>query len=769
MSPSSSVSLAWGTASAVKVVVGTASLVLVAEAWKLPWYLDCRHSREWSEFRYALATSGTGFQEGIFWFAHEILEKTEPIFLRIQNTKHVYGLCDDSSGNLSEHAVPTRQQDQESVFNQEGGTADWTDADRERRSNFFEDFCYFGYVAAATYRANSIDTKVRGVEEGRTHVLTLLRTLMMSKSNTIDFWDSSGWSDDFDELLRLAWPLADPAISGATVGEVVGDRTARIDDTWRPWDMLRDGLEATLWSVPLRSSTAHSAVIAPLVKSVPRAEAFADHVHDASWRRVTLRIAALGFHTSLVLELVAVWTELLADAIELKLAAHVLEPSASTVAEVRRKSLCREFMDGDLCAWDARLLALNDRHVRRAVLPLAGLPSPMIDDVPGFLEDFVSAFQTVSGEVSDTFDTRIDHAELFLCTEPVLLCGAIARAFPGRPIIGYFANPLMSYVPAEHGQVWLTLFRELVVGNVHAGGEKESMHASAPLLPVANTRFLAEQMRFQTGVRVLTARPLALYLGPARGTPRPDEVIVVRAQSVFWNSVCVLNSILILNQEDLRWHRHVGGGVGFQPANLRFVPSEDLADGSSEALASFGAAVIYPYDVSQMRLYELYALSVPIFLPARRALPAYLYRGMTTMEDFDHVLSGVARPGPAWSQPLPSQIGARPAEDGDGMHSTLPPAPTFLEKNPFQREDWHVVSAWAELTHWMSLPYLLHCSGVSHMLLRMTNEDLRPVVAGMRRQQLRDASRAAHFWSGAFSALQRHNFRSRGPLEENVK
>merc|ERR1712046_319431 len=120
---------------------------------------------------------------------------------------------------------------------------------------------------------------------------------------------------------------------------------------------------------------------------------------------------------------------------------------------------------------------------------------------------------------------------------------------------------------------------------------------------------------------------------------------------------------------------------------------EDLEDGSSEFLASFAATVIFPYDVSQMRLYELYALSVPLFIPEPGMLPSYIYRGMTTIEDFNH----------------PTAVDAG-----------------RLDYDPFDRSDWVGVAAWTQLTHWVQLPHLLYFASTAQLLLRLAGEDLRP-------------------------------------------
>jgi len=303
-----------------------------------------------------------------------------------------------------------------------------------------------------------------------------------------------------------------------------------------------------------------------------------------------------------------------------------------------------------------------------------------------------------------------------------MLCGAIGLAFPGRPIIGYFANPLMSYVPQKHSQFWLGLFRNL------CGGDRPD----GPLLPLASTRFLAQQMRYQTGAPVFAVRPVARYIGPPRGAKRPNHVVVVRAPSVFWNSACVLNALLRGNEEELGYAYKISGSKGIKVPGMRFFASEDLQDGASEAFAAFDAAVIFPYDVSQMRLYELYALGVPIFLPDRKAMPCYIYRGMTTIEDFDFKL------------PL-----------SPGSHGFLGTDPDlFLDRNPFDRWPWYQVTRWTALTHWMTLPYLLHCRGTAHMLMRMVNEDLRPVTWGMRKRQDHDVVRAVRFWTDVFAVLR---------------
>eukprot|EP00438_Fugacium_kawagutii_P029250 Skav229585 [mRNA] locus=scaffold568:935109:938270:+ [translate_table: standard] len=511
-----------------------AQAALAALGWRVPWYFDCRHNSEWTHFKKALEVLGDVYQDEVFWWSQALLERIEPSFLRVQNTDHLYFLC-DPNGTLKDDEWVPFQSDETSIFRLSTGTDQWTNEEQEERSY------------------------------------------------------------------------------------------------------------------------------------------------------------ALGL---------------------------------GVAEQVRAASVCKDFQSyGDLCGWDARLLKLNAKHFTRVTLPMAGLPSPQIQEPEAFVQDFVAAFRD-GMDAAVPQDPRIDAADLLLCTEPAFLCNAMARAFPDRPLVGYFANPLMAYLPPFHAEAWLTDFLSLSANQL--------AHRSAQFLAVASTRFLAEQVRFQTGAaRVYAARPLAAYLGPVRGQSASGEVIVLRQPSMFWNSPCILNSMVRMNMEELESAFHAKS-EGLRATSLRFIASEELVDGSSEAIASFEACVIFPYDVSQMRLYELYALAVPLFVPERRQLPSYIYRGLTTIEDFNHVLAAAGLGGKSWR-----------SSEFVGPH---------LEYNPFDRS-WLAADAWTQLTHWVSLPHLVRFASAAELLKRLVQEDLRRVTAAMRRQQTRDVLRASRFWTAALSHL----------------
>ncbi|CAK9029330.1 unnamed protein product [Durusdinium trenchii] len=383
--------------------------------WRVPWYLDCRHNTEWTSFRQALEALGGSYQDEVFWWSQALLERIEPSFLRVQNADHLYFLC-NPNGSLEDDELVPLQSDEESIFRLSTGTAHWTMEEREHRSYALGDFCYFGYMAAIAYRTRNTDASIPGVLEGREHALRLLQNFLMSRANSVDFLESSGWMTH-ELVLQHIYP------DGA------GRQWSRhiLDDPDRPFVDL----------------------------------GFNESEHMTRKGLQELRITAVGYHTTLVLELISLWDEFLYDQLRLHFTVHVLEPGLGEASEVRAASVCKDFDHGEFCGWDSRLLSLNAKHFTRVKLPLSGLPSPQIQDPEAFIKDFVEAFTSNGSPFQGRQDLQIEGADLFLCTEPAFLCNAFGKAFPDRPLLGYFANPLTAYVPAFAAETWLHDFGSL--------------------------------------------------------------------------------------------------------------------------------------------------------------------------------------------------------------------------------------------------------------------------------------------------------------------
>eukprot|EP00397_Hematodinium_sp_SG-2012_P031252 GEMP01033151.1.p1 GENE.GEMP01033151.1~~GEMP01033151.1.p1 ORF type:complete len:354 (+),score=60.80 GEMP01033151.1:441-1502(+) len=280
------------------------------------------------------------------------------------------------------------------------------------------------------------------------------------------------------------------------------------------------------------------------------------------------------FHATLALEIVELWK-------------YVFPGSNYDVQilEERRKegageSLC-EMMNA--CATDSRFRQLFDEHVETKVkLPKSGYPNPSITDLNAFITAFVQMFGSSLGQFER-------DKEIFVCTEPAVMCWALRLAFPDHPIVGYFGNPLLTYLGMQEKTVQLHWLQEF--------------HHLSNFVPVASTRFLAEQMRYQASRPVGAVRPLALYLDAAYQPPATAilEFLVLRQPFVFWDTGCVLNSLARLN--------------GIQ---VNFVYSDFVKPTRSyRAWSQWHALIFMPYDASQMRFYEFYAMGMPIFLPPR--------------------------------------------------------------------------------------------------------------------------------------------------------
>ncbi len=206
-------------------------------------------------------------------------------------------------------------------------------------------------------------------------------------------------------------------------------------------------------------------------------------------------------------------------------------------ASQRRFRLCEYFR---VCASDSRLHYLNAKYLKRVILPKTKVANPQFTDFESWVMEFLQLFradatwetkqtettsrvaqlladinskksQDEDGDgpkkkpqqmiLSDSsqlaFDFEgIDGADVHVCTEPAALCLPMALAFPDKIIISYFGNPLAAYVPHDFLQFWFTQFA----------------HKLPNLFPIANTRFLAKQIEYQTGRAVSSLRPLTLYV-----------------------------------------------------------------------------------------------------------------------------------------------------------------------------------------------------------------------------------------------------------------
>eukprot|EP00927_Polykrikos_kofoidii_P024091 TRINITY_DN21982_c0_g1_i1.p1 TRINITY_DN21982_c0_g1~~TRINITY_DN21982_c0_g1_i1.p1 ORF type:complete len:672 (-),score=80.94 TRINITY_DN21982_c0_g1_i1:28-2043(-) len=231
-----------------------------------------------------------------------------------------------------------------------------------------------------------------------------------------------------------------------------------------------------------------------------------------------------------------------------------------------------------------------------------------IDDLPELRRRFTSLFS----------QHRLSReADVFVCTSPAVLC-TLFLPF-GRPLVAYLGEPILLSVPKEEVNDWWHTFQAMVT----APGAYFACY----------NRYLSEMIRFQTGLSLPVVRLHGLYTGARYSATSPHEVLVVKGPNICLDPGCLLN----------RFAASAAGGSGDRfTDNLRFVSMDEIIGGLAyERMASFRAAVIYPYDVALALFYELYTMGVPMLLPKVTLLRFYVFRGLHSDSAYHHISPGV--------------------------------------------------------------------------------------------------------------------------------
>lgn len=211
-----------------------------------------------------------------------------------------------------------------------------------------------------------------------------------------------------------------------------------------------------------------------------------------------------------------------------------------------------------------------------------------------------------------------------------------------------------------------------------------------------------------TSPRIFDEKNVYLHRPGPLAKNKNRQALVLRQPSVFWDDTCILNLFAKLNNVPVRFHY-----------------TDDLVDKSYAAFARFDFLVLFPYDMSQMRFYEFYAMGMPILLPRKLVLAAYIYRGMTSIEDFD--FSVVER------------------DEGAGAERIVP--------NPFERWSFDVASWWSLYTHYVSLPELLYFRSAVDLFEKLLwdPEKYMKISFGMRKRNSLDLAVSLNFWREALN------------------
>eukprot|EP00392_Amoebophrya_sp_AT5.2_P005464 g5473.t1 len=151
----------------------------------------------------------------------------------------------------------------------------------------------------------------------------------------------------------------------------------------------------------------------------------------------------------------------------------------------------------------------------------------------------------------------------------------------------------------------------------------------------------------------------------------------------------------------------------------------------SDMSSRFFAVVLYPYDVSLMLFYELYSAGVPLFLPARKLLHYYVFRGLHAYKSHHFVDEEVVGASPSTS-----------SSRGD-QDSLYPISPFFAS---LEAEQWYRGSEyWAKFTDFYQFPHIARFSTVAELLGLSVFSRVSPLMlAGLDGLQVGDGNRAGN-------------------------
>eukprot|EP00933_Yihiella_yeosuensis_P033557 TRINITY_DN27235_c0_g1_i1.p1 TRINITY_DN27235_c0_g1~~TRINITY_DN27235_c0_g1_i1.p1 ORF type:complete len:687 (+),score=79.33 TRINITY_DN27235_c0_g1_i1:83-2143(+) len=322
-----------------------------------------------------------------------------------------------------------------------------------------------------------------------------------------------------------------------------------------------------------------------------------------------------------------------------------------------------------------------------------------------FLEWLSGRFEysdTPYEELSTRFQSEmlpeLSQADVWMCSIPAVWCRLLADAgfaenapTPRRPVFAYLGLPILQYVKRDERQDFLQAFVRL------ARDERN--------IVAANNAYLAEEVAWQTGIRVPTLRIHGLHTNSTYLPLRLNEVIVSRPGTSGGWQECVLN-------------RFVDANPGYP---LRFVQFTNLLNPNTtkevynfslsyNSLSQFRAAVSFPYDTSLMFFWEFYSMNMPLFIPFQ--LWRWGIFGQHTRPDLDDRIEG--------------EMGEELLQ---GDH--IPPFSPFFDG--FSPLDVERSIYWSKFTDWAMFPHLQYFESIGDLMAQLVRLDLQAVSAEMKR------------------------------------
>lgn len=317
-----------------------------------------------------------------------------------------------------------------------------------------------------------------------------------------------------------------------------------------------------------------------------------------------------------------------------------------------------------------------------------GATMQFLTQLAGQFEEGTSTYEALLGEFRAAMVGELSRADVWMCSIPAVWCRLLHDVAERQfPVFAYLGLPILQYVPHAERYGFLEAFRALALD------ERNTV--------VANNAYLAEEVLWQTGVRVPVVRIHGLHTNTTWVPRRWDEVLVSRPGTSGGWQECLLNQFVAVNP-------------GYP---LRFVQFTDLLDAGSSrevynsslsyaSLAGYRAVVNFPYDTSLMLFWEFYSMGMPCFVPFE--LWRWGVFGQHTRKDLElPVLDSEGEPE-----------GARP-----------PSSPFF---DGFMPHDVERATYWSKFTDWAMFPHVQYFRSLPDLMSQLVSVDLAAVSAGMR-------------------------------------
>lgn len=291
------------------------------------------------------------------------------------------------------------------------------------------------------------------------------------------------------------------------------------------------------------------------------------------------------------------------------------------------------------------LQKVSDRYFQQAWGNL------LIQDFHSFAKEMIALFD--NNEV-----IKHERSDIILCSSPAVFCSIFEKYINGEAyerdgvakkfLIGYIGEPLMLAVDKPDHDWWFRKFEDL------RSNEERAFFASY-------NPFLKHMIRYQTGVDLPVIRVAGKYTEMSYAFPRRElhekwnKVLIAKGPNICLDPVCMLRQYerkfsedgrrlnrLVKDIQQIQYNNGDGTEVVEPNVNAEslmalqsYVRAEYSVQNTlrynftgldefgaqhgtpplsyGEMCSDFLAVIMYPYDVSLMLFYELYAAGVPLY------------------------------------------------------------------------------------------------------------------------------------------------------------